>query len=367
MRFGKCLKFMAAALFLMTLAIVGMSYAAHGMGMELPGVLAWFLNDNHGMTLMLGEVVIAPFPVNPEDTAMAIAYRNAKLVADKVLPRRKVGKQNFKWKVFAKGAFLTIPETLVGRTGKPNQITIGYTEVDDSTFDHGLDNPIPRADIDNAAPGYSPTGVATIQLVDTMELRREKAVYDLVTDASQYGSNNKITLSGTDQLSDTTSDIIGIFQDAMDACVMKANKVTMGNLVWKYVRKHPALVGAAYQNSGTKGLISRRALAEILELDEDGVSVGEAWVNTAMPGQTPVLERVWGNQILFHYDNPIATPQMGLTFGMTAQWGDRAAGQIVDADVGVRGGVRQRVYESTTEKIIAPDCAYLISDAVATD
>ena len=36
----------------------------------------------------------APFPIDPELTAIAIAYRNGRMIADEVLPRVPVGKQS---------------------------------------------------------------------------------------------------------------------------------------------------------------------------------------------------------------------------------------------------------------------------------
>jgi len=39
----------------------------------------------------------ANFPVNPVLTAIAIAYRNRRMIADDVLPRTDVGKQEFKY------------------------------------------------------------------------------------------------------------------------------------------------------------------------------------------------------------------------------------------------------------------------------
>ncbi len=42
----------------------------------------------------------AAFPIQPELTAIAIAYKNRSLIADQVLPRVPVGKQDFKYLKF---------------------------------------------------------------------------------------------------------------------------------------------------------------------------------------------------------------------------------------------------------------------------
>jgi len=50
---------------------------------------------------------------------------------------------------------------------------------------------------------------------------------------------------------------------------------------------------------------------------------------------------------------------------MTGQWGSRIAGNIADPDIGMRGGVKNRVGWSHKEIITAPDLGYLIANAVA--
>ncbi|MFV9531212.1 hypothetical protein ACNUIM_32135 [Pseudomonas aeruginosa] len=64
----------------------------------------------------------APFPIDPELTAIAIAYRNGRMIADEVLPRVPVGKQEFKYWKYDLAQGFTVPETLVGRKSKPNEV-----------------------------------------------------------------------------------------------------------------------------------------------------------------------------------------------------------------------------------------------------
>ena len=71
-----------------------------------------------------------PFPVDPELTQIAMAYRNKSMIADSVLPIVPVGKQSFKYSVYAKEERFTVPETLVGRKSRPNQVEFGADEGD---------------------------------------------------------------------------------------------------------------------------------------------------------------------------------------------------------------------------------------------
>ena len=126
----------------------------------------------------------APFPIDAELTAIAIAYRNGRMIADDVLPRVPVGKQEFKyWKYDLADGF-TVPNTLVGRKSRPNEVEFDATDATDSTEDHGLDAPVPKADIDNAPANYNPLGRATEQTTNLIVLDREVRTSALVFNLS---------------------------------------------------------------------------------------------------------------------------------------------------------------------------------------
>ena len=124
-----------------------------------------------------------------------------------------------------------------------------------------------------------------------------------------------------------------------------------------------AAVFAAGGNAASGGVVSPRAFADLFELDE--VLIGESFYNSAKPGQTATMARVWGKSALLFYRNPNATPRMGVTFGITAQFGTRIAGSRPDPDIGLRGGTRIRVGEGVKELITCSDAAYLFDAAVA--
>src|SRR4051812_49046436 len=101
-------------------------------------------------------MALSPYPIDPALTAIAVAYRNEDYVADQVLPRIRVGKQKFTFLSYADDTHFNVPDTLVGRRSKPNEISLEATEVTDSTADHALDGGVPRADEDNADERYNP-------------------------------------------------------------------------------------------------------------------------------------------------------------------------------------------------------------------
>jgi len=306
----------------------------------------------------------ATFPIQAELTAIAIAYRNKRLIADEVLPRVPVGKSEFKYFLYDLAEGFTIPDTRVGRTSKPNQVEFKATEKTDSTDDHALDDPVPNADIKNAPPNYDPLGRATEGITDLILLDREKRSSDLVFNANNYGANNKVTLSGTDQFSDfTNSDPIERITDCLDACIMRPNIMVIGRPAFSVLVRHPMILKAVHGNLGDAGIARRRDIADLFELDE--VLVGEAWLNTAKKGQTVSLTRVWGKHISLMYRDRTADTRRGTTFGLTAQFGGRVAGSEYDKDIGMRGGQMVRAGESVKELITANDLGYFIQNAVA--
>jgi hypothetical protein len=308
----------------------------------------------------------APFVVTPVLCAVAVAYKNAAMIADDVLPRVPVAAQNFKYNKYPVGEFFSPPETLVGRKGQPNQVEFTATETPDSTQDHGLDDAVPHSDCMNAAaqPGMPDPKIRAAQgLTELIVLKREVRAAALVFNAANYGAANKLALAGTSQWSDYVnsnpqSDILA----AQDAMIMRGNICVMGRAVWTAVRQHPKLCKAIFGNNTDAGIISRQAFADFFEFD--GLFVGEGWVNTAKKGQAASLVRVWGKNVSIMHRNMNADTEFGTTFGMTAQWGPRVAGEIVDPDIGLQGGVRVRVGESVKELITANDLGYLFSNAV---
>jgi hypothetical protein len=331
------------------------------ISLALPDWVAWLSHPGTGVAL--AYVTVAPFPTDPKLTSLSIAYQNKRLIADSVLPRKRVGAQNFKYRLYDSGAFLTIPETAVSRKGVVNQVELGFSEPTSCTIDHGLDDVIPVADIENAPEGYDPRAAATLFLTQLHALDREKRVADYVCDANNYGASNKSTLSGTSQFSHASSTPISAIEDAIDACFQRPNKMVMSRAVWKKFCQHADIVAAANHNSGTKGKARPQDVADLFEMDE--ILIGEGWYNSAKPGQTVTKSRVWGKSLLLFYSDPIADTMFGLTFGLTAQFGDKFAGEDFDKKIGLRGSVIIRQGESVKELITCSDCAYLFSDAVA--
>jgi hypothetical protein len=316
----------------------------------------------------LAVLNVTPYPVTPELTAIAVAYRNPSLIADAVLPRVTVGTKEFKYLKYPKGTFFTIPDTKVGRKGEPNQVEMEAEETSAICEDHGLDDVVPNEDVQAAAsqPNLpNPLMKATEFVTDLVLLAREVRAAGLVFDANQYAAGNKVTLAGNDQWSvdHADSDPISDIMTGLDACIMRPNIMVIGRAAWTKLAMHKKIVGAVYKAGTDAGIVPRQAVADLFELEE--VLVGEGFVNTAKKGQAVVPARVWGKHCVLAHRNKNADTQRGTTFGLTGQWGPRAAGTMSEPRVGLRGSQVVRVGESVKEIITANDLAYMVVNAVA--
>lgn len=306
----------------------------------------------------------APFPIIPELTGIAIAYRNRAMIADLVLPRvTPVTKEEFLYFVYDLAQGFTVPDTKVGRRGKVNQIEFTAKEETGHTKDYGLEDSIPAADMANAPAGIDPRANSVEYIMNLIALDREVRVAGLVFNAATYPTANKVTLSGTSQFSDTTSHPIATIANALDACVIRPNTMVIGRPAWSVLSRHPEIVSACLRNAGESGIARRQDVADLFELDE--ILVGEAFVNTARKGQAANLARCWGKHIALTYRNKQAAPQRDVTFGMTVPFGQPVAGAWDTKEIGLRGGTKVRAGESTAEVITCPDAAYFLQNVAA--
>ena len=109
-------------------------------------------------------------------------------------------------------------------------------------------------------------------------------------------------------------------------------------------------------------------IGAVYDQDTDNLAMQyRGFQGSAKPGQTPNMTRVWGKHAALIYQPAnVNSTEAQVTFGFTAQWGEKIAGTIQeDPMIGMRGGTRVRVGESVAEVIAANDAAYFFQNAVA--
>lgn len=304
-----------------------------------------------------------PFPVDPILTSISRAYRNSEYIADIVLPRTPVAHSEFKYRVFDKETYLTIPETRVGRKGIPNQVELGFSTAASNVLDYALDDAVPYSDIEDAPEGWNPEQKAVEFLTELILLAREKRAADLVFNEDTYSSGLKTTLSGTSQFSHASSNPIATIKAAIDALFQRPNMIVMGREVFSALSTHSKIIQTVYPNANGNGIVTPEQLASIFDVRR--VVVGNAWLNSARPGAAPSIVRAWGKHMALLHINPAAGTRDLPTFGLTAELGSRRSGVIPKAEVGLGGSNIVRVGEQVRELVIASDLGYFIKNAVA--
>jgi hypothetical protein len=314
----------------------------------------------------------APFTLQPRLTQIAMAVKPMGMIADMVCPRIQAPAEKFVYTKMATEDFFTVPDTRVGRTGKPNQVEFSGADVTDMTEDYGLDAPVPNKDIKLAeATNYDPQALAAESVATLVELAREVRTAALFTTLNNYSASLRATLSGGSQWSDyANSDPADAIDTMLDSMLVRPNIGWMGRAVWTKLRKHPKLVAAVLGRLGTgaaltaSGKLERQAVADFLEVDM--LHIGEVFINTAKPGQASAYSRAWGKDCGFCRIDPSVRSLRTVmpTFAFTAQWGMRVGGTIIDADIGLEGGVKVRVGEHVKELISATEAGCLFKNAV---
>lgn len=312
------------------------------------------------------------FPINPVLTAIAMVYSNpaVSLIADEVLPRTPTAKK-FVWSSYDVGQGYTVPQTLVGRKSLPSEVDFTGTLINDEVADYGLDDVVPNDEIEAFASMLKPASggpvdplvISTMLTTKLIQLDREVRVAAKVFNAANYGGNT-VTLSGTSQWSDyANSNPLDAILTALDVPVYRPNLAVFGQAAFTKLRQHPKIVQAVFGTAQTGGVVTREALAQLLEVKR--VVVGAGFVNTARKGQAVNNQRVWGKHASFLYIDKEAAMAQQPCWGFTAQWGDKVSGDIPEPKMGLRGSQRVRVGESVKEVVSAPALAYYFQNAVA--
>jgi hypothetical protein len=348
------------------------AFVALAVGLAVTGHLPSLGGAEYGLPMLGFGLSTTAFPVNPKLAAIAIGYKNrdVDLIADQVLPRVPGTAKKFVYTKYTQGDAYTVPATRVGRKSEPTMVDFGGVLVNDECVDWGLDDLVPNDEIEafnamqNKGALVSPMAKSVSLLTGLVLLDREIRVASAVFNTSNYVAGNQATLSGTSQWSDfTNSNPLDAMLAALDVPLFRPNTIVLGQAAWTKLRQHPRVIQGVNASAQTGGAITRKDLADLLEVKN--VVVGVGFYNTAKKGQTPTFARVWGKHCAMLYVSEDMANADQPTFGFTAQFGDRIAGSIAEPKAGLRGGERVRVGESVKEVIAATDAGYFFQNAVA--
>lgn len=237
--------------------------------------------------------------VDPILSQYARGYRQRELVASALFPIAFVDQYGGKVLTFGKEHF-RLYNTARAPGASTARIQLGYAGEDYSIIPHDLEAVVPRERAADAAavPGIDLAQRSVRVTLSAMWLSHEHAAASLATNAANYASTNKITLTGTDRWTDPTSDPITDIENAKDAIAvstgMDPNTMVLSRSSASALRRHPKVVGKLPSN--VTQIVSVAQLAEILEIRN--LRVASAIYAT---GADDTLTQVWGDDAVLAY------------------------------------------------------------------
>lgn len=315
-----------------------------------------------------------PYGLTPVLTAIAqtVSPMDFNLVQDLVCPLVRVDGPLFRYTTLAYGEGLSIPSTLIGRTGRARRVEAGASQIEAEVEDHGLEDEVPLRDIAAAMSGQSsvdPRMVATEWVSGLVVLAREKRVATLLTTRANYtaGAAGAQTLSGNSQWSDfTNSNPRQAILAARDRMLVKPNLFVCGQEVFTKLSQHPEMVESAKATgAGTSasGVINAEEMARVLQVQR--VLVADAWEQTADLGQAEMFGRVWGKHAVLLRAAPLTSAlDKAPSFAATFRWRRRRVRTYIDQAVGTDGAEIVHVAESLVERVRFQAAGYLFQAAV---
>lgn len=256
--------------------------------------------------------------IDPILTTVAQGYKNSAFIGDALFPPVPVGQRGGKVLAFGKEDFM-LYATARAPGANTNRVQYGYASSPYALEQHALEGQVPFEMMEEAraAPGLDQGTIAVRKTQNIIGLRKEKAMADLATDAGNYPSGNKTTLSGTAQWSDysnsSPSVAIETAKNAVRAKIgLRPNTVVLGAAVFSVLKLHPALLDRIKYTG--RDVVTTDLLAALWEVDR--VLVGEA----VYASDAGVFSDVWGKFVVVAYTDTSGMPDMGVpSYGYTYQ------------------------------------------------
>jgi len=305
--------------------------------------------------------------VSPVFTKVAIDYFNqdSSFVALQVLPMLKVETDTGIYFQFDKSA-LRQEQTLradgtyaaEARDGL-SQVTYGPIE------DHSLWGKVTDKQARQMGGMTKALNSKTRKVMGRLLIRREidaKAVLDAAI-------TNTVTLSGTTQWSDSSSDPVSAVKTAREtvklACLMTPNTLVLSYPVWSALLVHPQIIGRL---NGLSVAANKALLANIL--DVQNIIVADAAYNSARQGAADSVSYIWGKDAYLCYvaadaSEDVETMTLGHTLTLTAEDGETPELSVLEwRDArGKFNGVEPHM--SYSQKVMAAEAGYRFINAVA--
>ena len=295
--------------------------------------------------------------VDPVLTTLARGYKNNELVGDKLFPFVTVDKEAGKIPEFGKEAF-RIYNTKRAPRANTNMINPEARNIINFVMDeHDVGYPIDYRE--KAEDMFNAEKHATNVTSEIIRLRHEYESAMVSQNLSSYPTGNKITLAGTDQFTDSSSDPIGVVEDGKKAVSDKIgrdpNTMIIGDPAFRTLKNHQQLLDRIKYSM--KGVVTLDLMKEIFEIEK--IFVGSA----VYADDNGNFVKLWNDNIILAYVPDKIENVEEPTFGLTPR--KRGYPKI---DKYFKNGGKVEVVRNTdfwTVLLVGVIAGYLINDTNA--
>ncbi len=233
--------------------------------------------------------------VDPVLTTLARGYKNGTFVGDKLFPFVPVDKEGGKIPQFGKEAF-----KIYNSKRAPRADTNVIQPEDRTTIDFVLDEHDLAYPVDYREKSEDLFNAENHAVNVTSEAIRLQHEYDTATIAqnlASYPTGNKITLAGTSQFTDSSSDPIGVVEDGKKAVSDKIgqdpNVMVIGDAAYRVLKNHSQLLGRIKYSM--KGVLTVDLLKEIFDMEN--IYIGKA----IYADDNGNFQKLWTDNIVLAY------------------------------------------------------------------
>jgi hypothetical protein len=234
--------------------------------------------------------------INAYLSEVARGYSNNAFIAGNLFPTIQSELEKIDIFEFNKEAFQLYDTERAIRANSNIISPKGFTKKTTTLTEHDLAYPIDYREEEEAKKVKLQLH-ATNVVTQGLQLKHEKQCADLAQNPDNYPAENKITLSGTSQFNNNSSDPIGVIDDAKDAVCKKIgqdpNTIVIGQDVWQKLKRHNQLKTMISDNQNK--IVTLQLLKDFFEIEN--IVIGKS----IFTNPNKEFVRVWGNSIILAY------------------------------------------------------------------
>lgn len=249
---------------------------------------------------------------DPVLTSLSVGYTNGEAIWNQIAPAVPV--VNYGGQIIVFDDSTRERQSFSRAPGTGYQvITRQYSAKSYSLDLKGVEFPVPYELVNDAQNiGLEWDQVATQTMMEGLTLELEYEVASMVTNGNNYDASHKVTLSGTDQWNDPTSDIFDHVKAGKSAIRASSgrnpNVMWVGSETWDGICDHPALLDR-FKHTET-GILTEAMVARAFGVQKLVVGEMVEKINNTN-------SFIWGKNAGLCYVNPRALASGRTPFGLT--------------------------------------------------